>query len=300
MSAESFEAYWNELLSELDSLPAAPEETELPLRSDEHCVCYGVDLTSWGPYRIFGYLSIPRSGDGPFPTYYYLPRYMSVVEAVPQGLSVDIRRECVTFCIACRGQRNADKPLPAEFPGMLTNGIDNPATYPMRGWVADCVRGLQYLKSRPEVDTSRIAGAGSNDFALHTAALSEGLCCVTAVPGLYFRSRELLPQRRGYPLAEFNDYARCYPDKAEQMHKTIALFDLRQFAPRITIPTLLWAGLPWGMHPVADLQPLADAIAGPCELRETAGSRSQDGIYQEHWLAEQLGLAEPVLPEHWR
>lgn len=295
-----FHRYWTALLDGLNELPIAPEETEIPLRSDEHCICYGVRLTSWGPYRIFGYLSIPRRGDGPFPTYYYLPRFLSVVEAVPQGLSVDVRRECVTFCIACRGQRNAESPLGGRFPGMLTDGVLDPETYPLRGWVADCIRGLQYLQSRPEVDRDRIAGAGFNDFALHTAALCEGLCCVCATPGLFYRTSELAASRRAYPLEELNDFARCHPDRADAMHDTLELFDPLRFAGRIGIPALLWGGFPWGLHPVEELQPLAEGIGPQAELRETSGSRSQDGIAQERWLADRLGLSEAVLPEHWR
>jgi cephalosporin-C deacetylase len=294
-----FHRYWQTLLDELDALPPAAEEAEIPLRSDEHCTCYGVRLTSWGPYRIFGYLCIPTHGDGPFPAYYYLPRYQSVVEVVPQGLSVDIRRECVTFAIACRGQRMADRPLIGEFPGLLTEGIDNAETYPLRGWVADCVRGLEYLQSRPEVDPSRIAGVGFNDFALHTAALAEGLCCVTTTPGFFLNSRELLPARPAYPLQEFHDYARCFPDRAEGMHRTLSYFDPLWFADRISIPALLWGGLPWGLHPAEDLRPLAERIGPHAEIQATVGSRSQDGILQERWLATQLGV-EAVLPEHWQ
>jgi cephalosporin-C deacetylase len=295
-----FHRYWQTLRDELDSLPPAAEETEIPLRSDEHCTCCGVRLTSCGPYRIFGYLCIPKRGDGPFPAYYYLPRYQSVVEVVPQGLSVDVRRECVTFAVACRGQRMADRPLIGEFPGMLTGGIDDAETYPMRGWVADCIRGLQYLQSRPEVDAARIAAAGFNDFALITAALAGGLRCVTATPGLFLNSRELLPTRHACPLQEFHDDARRFPDRAEGMYRTLSYFDPLRFADRISIPALLWGGLPWGLHPVEDLRPLAERIGPTAELQATVGSRSQDGILQEHWLARQLGLVEPVLPEHWR
>jgi len=314
-----FHRYWQTLLEELGALPPAAEESAIPLRSDEHCTCYGVRLTSWGPYRIFGYLCLPKRGDGPFPAYYYLPRYQSVVEIVPQGLSVDVRRDCVTFAIACRGQRMADQPLIGEFPGLLTLGIDEAETYPMRGWVADCIRGLQYLRSRPEVDATRIAGAGFNDFALHTAALADGLCCVTATPGLFLpdgmplldaRRRsdgkgDTSPRRatssatRAYPLQEFHDYARSFPDRVDAMHRTLSYFDPLRFADRISIPALLWGGLPWGLHPVEDLQPLAERIGPTAEIEATVGSRSQDGILQERWLAKQLGL-EPVLPEHWR
>jgi cephalosporin-C deacetylase len=295
-----FHHYWQTLCDELDALPPAAEETEIPLRSDEHCTCYGVRLPSWGPYRIFGYLCVPKRGGGPFPAYYYLPRYQSVVEVVPQGLPVDIRRECVTFAIACRGQRMADRPLVGEFPGLLTAGIDDAATYALRGWVADCIRGLEFLRSRPEVDPSRIAGAGFNDFALITAALADGLCCVTAAPGLFLNSRELLPARHAYPLQEFHDYARRFPGRAEGMFRTLSFFDPLRFADRISIPALLSGGLPWGLHPVEDLQSLAERIGLLAEVQGTSGSRSRDGILQEHWLAKQLGLGEPVLPEHWR
>lgn len=291
---------WTELLDELNDLPIAPEETEVPLRSDEHCVCYGVRLTSWGPYRIFGYLSIPRAGDGPFPAYYYHGRFASVVEAVPQGLSVDVRRECVTFFVACRGQRNSDKPFSGPFPGMLTAGIDRPETYPLRGWAADCIRGLQYLQSRAEVDGERIAGVGYSDFSLHTAALHGGLCCVVSTPGLLYRVRELAGNRRAYPLEEYNDYLRLHPDRAEALYQTVDRLDPLHIADRVDVPTLLWGGLPWGLHPVDDLRPLGERIGPHAELRENHGSRSQDGIYQERWLARHLGLSEPALPEHWR
>ena len=62
-----FDAYWQTALSELAALPIAAEEEELPLRSTDFCTAYAVHYTGSGPYRLFGYLSIPH-GEGPFPT----------------------------------------------------------------------------------------------------------------------------------------------------------------------------------------------------------------------------------------
>jgi hypothetical protein len=42
----------------------------LLLRSTEFATLYGVRLTSLGPYRLFGYLSLP-AGPGPLPAIYY-------------------------------------------------------------------------------------------------------------------------------------------------------------------------------------------------------------------------------------
>ena len=135
-----FDSYWQATLDELARFPAAPEVTEITLRSTDFATAYGVRLTSIGPYRIFGYLSIPR-GDGPFPAKYFLPRYGSVTDLVPQGSANGQREQYVTFSICVRGQRLADQPYAASFPGLLTDGISDAASYVYRGIVADCCRG---------------------------------------------------------------------------------------------------------------------------------------------------------------
>ncbi|MGH8058118.1 MAG: acetylxylan esterase, partial [Candidatus Entotheonellia bacterium] len=67
-----FDQYWQQTLDELAGYPAGPELELLPLRNTNFATLYGVHLTSLGPYRLFGYLSIP-SGEGPFPAIYYAP-----------------------------------------------------------------------------------------------------------------------------------------------------------------------------------------------------------------------------------
>ena len=61
-----FEAYWDGVDAELARYPMAAEMERNALRSTEFSTVYNVRLTSIGPYRIFGYYSVPV-GDGPFP-----------------------------------------------------------------------------------------------------------------------------------------------------------------------------------------------------------------------------------------
>src|SRR3989441_10600139 len=173
-----FDPYWQQTLDALAGYPACPEIDVLPLRSTSFATLYGVRLTSLGPYRLFGYLSIP-TGTGPFPAIYYIPKYQSVLEIIPQGTANLQRSRYITFSLAGRGQRNADTPYPAMFPGLLTDGIDRAASYIFRGIVADSVRGLQFLSTRRELDRSRVVVMG-NDVALITAALTEGATHVVA------------------------------------------------------------------------------------------------------------------------
>jgi len=116
---EAFGEYWKETLAGLGRCPARAEIDPIPLRSTDFATLYGVRLTSAGPYRVFGYLSIP-AGPGPFPAIYYAPKYQSVHEIIPQGTANVQRSRYVTFSLAGRGQRNADTPYAAMFPGLLT------------------------------------------------------------------------------------------------------------------------------------------------------------------------------------
>jgi len=289
---DDFDAYWADVLQELQAMPIAPEETELPLRSTEFCTVYEVRFTSLGPYRLFGYLSVPK-GEGPFPTQIYLSPYQSVVGVMPLGETIEKRGRFVTFALAARGQRNADKPYAAAFPGMLTDGIDDPQSYIFRGFVADCCRAVDYLLTWPEVDRTRLAAAVANELPLLTAALRPELTHIVATPALFYATMDQLPQTDVYPLEEINDYLRLYPERREAVARTLAYFEPLFFAPAVRIPTLLW-GNP------QTVAPLAEAVDGQVEVREPTYSSYRDGLYQEEWLARQFGFEEAILPAHWQ
>src|SRR5262245_5239214 len=145
-----FDHYWQQTLDDLAEFPARPEIELLPLRNTDFATLYSVRLTSLGPYRLFGYLSIP-TGRGPFPAIYYAPKYQSVLEMIPQGTANLQRSVYITFALAGRGQRNSDTPSAAMFPGLLTEGIAHAESYIFRGLSADSVRGLEFLLARHEL-----------------------------------------------------------------------------------------------------------------------------------------------------
>jgi cephalosporin-C deacetylase len=295
-----FDQYWQRTLDELASYAPRPELERLPLRTTDFATLYGVRLTSLGPYRIFGYLSVP-AGDGPFPAIYYAPKYQSVLEIIPQGTANQQRRAYVTFSLAARGQRNADTPYAAMFPGLLTEGIEDPQTYLFRGIVADSVRGLEFLLSRPEVDPAHVVVVG-NDLALITAALHPGATHVVATPALFYDTVALASKTQAYPLEEINDYRRAHPSRAEALRRTLAYYDLRAFAPRVTAATLLMAGPAGSPLDGQALAPLVKALRGPATVHESEQSTYKDGLYAEQWVAAQCGIADvqSLLPEHWR
>src|SRR5919109_4156160 len=277
-----FDQVWQRTLDDLAGYPAQPEIELLPLRTTDFATLYGVRLTSLGPYRLFGYLSVP-TGKGPFPAIYYAPKYQSVLEIIPQGTANLQRSAYITFALAGRGQRNSDTPLAAMFPGLLAEGIDDAESYIFRGIAADSVRGLEFLLTRRELDPSRVVVAG-NDLALMTAALHPGATHVVAAPALFYRTAELAPKSQAYPLEEINDYLRAFPSKVAAVHRTLAYYDLRAFAPRVTASTLLMAGPTGSLLDGAALTALVKALPGPVTVHESAHSSYKDGLYAETWI----------------
>lgn len=298
--AEDFDQYWQQTLDALAGYAARPELELLPLRSTDFATLYGVRLTSLGPYRVFGYLSIP-TGAGPFPALYYAPKYQSVLEIIPQGTANLQRSRYMTFSLAGRGQRHADTPYAAMFPGLLTEGIAYPESYVFRGIAADCVRGLEFLLTRRELDASRVVVIG-NDMALITAALHQGATHVVTTPTLFYNTAALALRTQAYPLEELNDYLRAFPSQAEAVRRTLAYYDLRTLAPQVKATTLLMAGPPGSLLDRQALAPLVQALPGKVTVYDSGQSSYKDGLYAETWMAEQCGIQDVyhILPEHWR
>lgn len=295
---EGFDAYWAEALEELGNTAPAPEVEALPLRDAEDASMYGVRLTSIGPYRLFAYLSIP-AGEGPFPVIYYVPGYASVVQTIPQGTANQVRGRYVTFSLGYRGQRNADRPFAGEFPGMLTTGIEDRSKYVFRGAVADCVRGLEYLRSRPEADLSRVAAIG-NDLAALVAGLAPGVTHLVHNPGPFYNVEEVAPRSSAYPVEEINDYLRLNPRRRNSVFDTLSHFDPRWVAESIGARTLIMGDEDGGNLDRRAVHVLLEALADRVTYQPTQHSSYKDGMVVEEWITRELGFEEPILPEHWQ
>ncbi len=295
---DDFEQYWQEILDGLAGIPARPEIEVVPMRNTDFATAYGVHFTGLGPYRLFAYLSIPV-GEGPFPALYYTAGYGSVVTPIPQGVPNGIRSRYVTFSIAARGFRNADRPYAAAFPGLLTDGIEDPTDYRLRSIVADCVRGLEVLLARTEVDASRVVLIGA-DTALLTAGLLDGASHMVSTLPIFYKTLEMACVTNAYPLQEITDYLRLRPRSKSAIARTLSYFDTRWHAPNIKATTLIKAGPPNSAMDQRGLAHLTTTFAGPVTVHESENSDYRDGLFAYRWVSSEIGFEAPILPEHWR
>lgn len=275
--------FWAEAMAELMSRPPKAEVDELPIRSTDFAPAYGVRLTSLGDYRLFAYYTVPADG-GPHPAIYHAPAYASVV-AVP---AYEERRRHATLALCARGQRLSDQPYAAAFPGLLTDGIDDPASYIYRGIVADACRGVDFLRQRAELDQGRIIVTGG-DTALFVAALRPDVRAVVVADPVFPRLAEVAPTTSAYPYAEINDYCRLHTDRAAAVRGTLAYFDPTALADRIRADVLITCGA--GPFDAAAARALAEAIGPNASVYERTGRGYRDRVAVEEWIAAHGGAA---------
>jgi cephalosporin-C deacetylase len=285
-----FDAYWQAIDDELAGYDAAPELELSHLRSTEFSSMYFVRLTSIGPYRIFAYLSVPH-GDGPFPALLNTPRYGSVNNPP----HYDDKQRYVAMTLMHRGQRLADKPYAAAYPGLLTDGIGNPATYIYRGILADCFRGAEYLLSRPEV-RDQPAGIVGDDLAIITAARRPGFTALNVTGLMFYRMMEAIERTEAYPLEEVNEFIAYYQGSGPNVASTVSYFDPMHHAPSFNAPVLFNEGDPGSLTGADFVDPLCDAFGGPVERYLVSHEGGTDHDFNDAWMASQLGAeARPRL-----
>ena len=122
---------------------------------------------------------------------------------------------------------------------------------------------------------------------------------LVCAPALFYDPLGLASRTNGYPLEEYNDYLRAHPSERDSVADTLSRFDLRAFAGGVGATTLINAG-PEGSILGPDALGLSDAIGGEVTVYASERSSYKDGLYLERWIADQMGLDAPILPEHWR
>ena len=285
---QDFDQYWKKVEDELASIQPAAERTELHLRSAPEAKVYGLKLTSLDHYRIFAYFCVP-SGKGPFPVIYRLPNYGSVVHIPP----FEERCKYISVALCHRGQRISDQPFAAKYPGLLTSGIDSKLNYIYRSIVADCLRVMDYLVSCDDVDSQKISLVGG-DLALFTAALRDSTSVLFYTPSLFYKALHKAKVTQNYPLEEFNDYLRSFPQSINQISQTLAYFEPMNFASQVESEVMLME------ESEGDANDLAVSFEREIERSGSKHSSYKDGVVLAEWLSKKLQTGETLVPMHWR
>ncbi len=288
----SADRFWQETEAALAEFPVDARLHRDDFYSQPDWDVYQMRYTSADGFRLFAWLSVPK-GRGPFPAIVRMPDYGSVHDIVYTSL----RERAVVMNPTFRGQRRSDQVFQAQFPGLLTEGIEVPESYVMRRVFADILRGVDALSVQGQAQLREVALIGSGlggALALAGAARRRSVHAVAANTPLALGNPVSLEPGLGYPLAELDDYMRLYPARRDAAARNMADLDLLKVADKITAPVLLSVGInDTSSCPRAFGKELAAKIPD-CELRVYHGASEGGGHehaqIQTSWLADKLGI----------
>jgi cephalosporin-C deacetylase-like acetyl esterase len=233
-----FEEFWLKTRYELDSVaPDFKIDLNEKLTTDRVEV-FDVEMKSLHSVRVRGYYTRPI-GKQNVPAILHVQGYSSVM--TPFSLDNTV----AAFFLNIRGHGNSRDDVNPGFPGYLLSGIDKPETYIYRGAYMDCIRAIDFLCSRAEVDTARIAVEGGSQggaLSIAAAALDKRVkLCMADVPFLsdfknYF-------DIASWPASEFKSHISKTGKKWEDLYAVLDYIDIKNMTPSITCPVIMGVGL---------------------------------------------------------
>jgi len=242
-----FEAYWNKTLSEISDIPMEPEITPVPEKDTQTGRLYRVRLKSYGNVPIIAWYYVPKELDilseqmpeRKFPAIQIMPGWGA--EQPPMDRTGE---GFITFSLNPRSHGPSKEFFETPVPHHLWN-IENPGKYYYRKAYMDCIRGIDFLESRPEVDSHNIGVEGGSQggaFALATAALDNRVACAVANVPYISNFPDFVRLSTLGSGAEFGKRMKD-PEKGAQIRKTLSYIDVSLLASSIQCPTMITVGL---------------------------------------------------------
>ncbi|MCK4748792.1 MAG: acetylxylan esterase, partial [Bacteroidales bacterium] len=239
---DDFDNYWMRARRELD---AVDPQFKL-IRQDDLCTdtreIYLLEMRSLGNILVRGWYMKPVK-EGVYPAILHVQGYSSIMGPTNLYPGDDM----VALALNIRGHGNSQDHINPGFPGYFLHQVDDKELYIYRGAYMDCIRAVDFLYSRNEVDKSRVAVEGGSQggaLSFATAALDNKRIdvCVPHVPFLsdfrdYFKVV-------GWPGGELVQYCEEHPEIPEdEIYKNLSYIDIKNLAPWIKAPVLMSIGL---------------------------------------------------------
>ncbi len=239
---QDFDAFWDDVRGQAEAIPLAPEIIPEPLRSSDDIEVSQVFYHSLDQVRIAAWYCRPTPRAEKMPAILFLPGYQ-MDPPIPKEWA---RRGYIALSVAPRGKLRSLSQFNPGYPNLLTYNLVDRHTYAYRGFYVDAWRGIDFLLSRPEVDSSRIGVTGSSQgggLAITTAAMRSEVKAAAAGAPYLCGIMDAIDLTHTYPYEEINDYLRQYPDCRPAVEETLGYFDGINFADTITCPIIVNIGL---------------------------------------------------------
>ncbi|MFH1086164.1 MAG: alpha/beta fold hydrolase [Chloroflexota bacterium] len=299
-SQPDLEAFWAATFAESARAPLNPalQPVDYPALKAK---VYEIWYDGWRGARICGWYIVPEGATAPLPAGTAgLPAETAGLPAVVHyhgysGSKQDVWRYLMwayqgyaVLAVDTRGQSgNSTDPGPysgGHVKGWMTKGILDPQEYYYRGAYVDCVRALDWLAARPEVDMARVGIMGMSQgggLTLAVAALDpRPIVAIAEMPYLCCYPRAVRMAMR-HPYLEISEYIAKWPEREAQVWRTLTYFDNMNLAHRIQCPVLMDVGLLDDICPPSSVYATYNKITMPKEMRVYPFHNHE--VVEAHW-----------------
>lgn len=237
-----FDDFWDAIETEARAIPLNATLTPVPLRSTAQVEVFEVHYDSLDNVRIAGWYCLPRHRPQPLPAMVVYPGYISE----PTLPKAHAAKGYAAFGAAPRGKLRSNRQFNPGYPGLLAHNIIDRHTYGYKGFYVDAWRVIDFLNTRPEVDSSRIGirgGSQGGALTLLTAAMRPQVAAASAGAPYLAGVIDAIELTHTYPYQEINDYLRLHPESRAAIAETWSYYDCHNFADKIQCPILVNIGL---------------------------------------------------------
>lgn len=287
-------AFWDDTIAELATVAPQYKVEPSPEWSTEQTDCFLVEMRSLGDVRIRGWFELPKSA-GPHPVLLRVPGYtqgMRPTQSIP---------DMAVLSLNIRGHGNSTDDEPAyEWwgPGdYLLRGLDDPQKFFYRGAIMDCLRAVDFLTSRPDVDLNRIAITGGSQggmLSFTTAALDKRIAL--SAPDIPFVGDSMKAfMMTAWPGMVVRHWLGRNPKNTwERASETFSYIDPKNLAGWVECPVLMGVGLQDTAAPAPAAFAAYNELRGPKEYRvyPEAGHSTppEHEVVKMEWIRKQFAI----------
>ncbi len=293
MGPTDLSRFWEGTIEQLKKTEMRASVDESPEQCGREFKTYQVAMDSFQGRRIRAWYSVPNDPppNGQFPAVLAVPGYGGT-KPIPTHL---VLNGFIVLTLHPRGQGESIKEWQLEYGTKLTYHLEDKDEFYYRGAYMDCIRGLDFLGSHPEVDPQRLgmwSRSQGGGFTLATASLDSRLKVAVAEEP-FLCNYPVSVNITSSPYCELRDYLAQHPEQRSQALETLSYFDCLNLVDQIECPTLVDIGMKDETCPYETIIPAFDRIPGPKALHvypELTHSPSTDfNAHAMSWLRRYLG-----------
>lgn len=237
-----FDAFWQNTKDELAAIDPEFIVTAMPELDKDNRHVYLIEMKSLDSMTVRGWMTVPitKNPNKKFSVLLGLPGYQVNLQPM---MGVDYDLAIITLNV--RGQGNSRGPVDTRKDEYIFYHVEDKNRYVMRGAIADCLRAIDFIFSRPELRHDNIMASGGSMggfLAMATAGLDKRVTLCSAQNPIFCDIRNLVGAVE-WPISSFKKYVATQPGLTlDKVLNNLDYYDVKNFASTINCPVLMGIG----------------------------------------------------------